>query len=706
MHKHNHTHKHAHAHTHDHHGKMTCSCSKTHAVHEHHSEHHAECGHAHHETHTHSEGGGCCHSGGDDDDDDGGCCSHDHGAHNPFSRFPTYLPPLISFSLLMLGLAFSYLFKFSFFDGIVAFIWYAVAYIPVGYPVLLSSLAAFKKSDYFTEFSLMTVATIGAFAIGEYPEGVAVMLFYSVGELFQAKAVKSARNNIKALLDIRPNIAHVLRGGDYVTVDPQTVAIDETIQVKVGESIPLDGILLSEKAVLDTAALTGESKPKTHRQDAMVMAGMVNLESVITIQVKKGFHNSSIARILTLVQDASSRKSKTELLVRKLAKIYTPIVALLAVLICLVPALFVSDYVFSEWLYRALIFLVISCPCALVISIPLGYFGGLELASKKGLLLKGAMFLDQLPKIDTIAMDKTGTVTKGTFSIQQIVIADGAEVNEKFLMTHLMALEQQSNHPIAKAIMQYPHSDALPTVDDVKEIAGKGLMGTIGDKTLLAGNQKLMQQFNIETPNTDDIVNSLVLVALDNQCLGYVTIADELKGDSKAAIEELRQLGVKQLVMLSGDKDSITQNIAEELGLDSAQGDLQPEDKLHAIEDLKQKKSNGHFVAFVGDGINDAPVLAAADIGFAMGGLGSDVAIETADVVIQSDELSKMATAMQVGRKTQHIIWQNITMAFATKILVLLLGAFGMANMWGAVFADVGVALLAILNAVRLQKMD
>ncbi len=699
--------KHHHSHTHDNQGRMTCSCSKTHTVSRHKES--ADMGCCHHShadgAASHTDSGGSCHSYNDDDDEGGGCCSHDHHANNPFSHLPTYIPPLISFSLLLLGLAFTYLFEFSFFTGIVQFIWYVLAYIPVGYPVLLASLSAFKENDYFNEFSLMTVATLGAFIIGEYPEGVAVMLFYSVGELFQEKAVKSARNNIKALLDIRPNIAHVLRDGQYVTVNPETVLLDETIQVKVGESIPLDGILLSEKSVLDTSALTGESKPKTYRQNEMVMAGMINLENVIEVQVKTGFHNSSIARILSLVQDASTRKSKTELLVRRLAKIYTPIVAGLSVLICLLPALFVSDYVFTEWFYRALIFLVISCPCALVISIPLGYFGGLGLASKNGLLLKGAMFLDQLPKINTIAMDKTGTVTKGTFSIDEIVVNEAIGIGETELMTYLMALEKQSNHPIATAIMQYPITDSLlPAVTDVKEIAGKGLMGTVDGKILLAGNEKLMQQFNIDTPNTEQIVNSLVLVALDNQFIGYVTIADELKTDSKQAIAELRELGVKKLVMLSGDKDSITQSIADELGLDNAEGDLQPEDKLTIVEQLKASNTD-RVVAFVGDGINDAPVLAASDIGFAMGGLGSDVAIETADVVIQSDELSKIATAMRIGQKTQRVIWQNIALAFGVKGLVLLLGAIGMANMWGAVFADVGVALLAILNAVRLQKM-
>lgn len=694
-------------HTCDTHGNMGCSCHQANSTQQHTSTADSGCCGSTNSTCSttaeHADSGGSCSLNSGDDDEDGGCgCSSQHDA-DPFSQLPAYLPPLISFTLLLMGLAFTHLFKFSFFTEIPQFIWYILAYLPVGYPVLLSSISAFKEGDYFTEFALMSIATLGAFAIGEYPEGVAVMLFYSVGEWFQGRAVKSARSNIKALLDVRPNIAHVLRDGNYVTVNPQSVAIDEIIQVKAGEKIPLDGLLLSEKVVLDTAALTGESKPQTTYQDETVMAGTINLENVIQVQVKKGFNDSSIARILSLVQDAAARKSKTELLVRKLAKIYTPIVAGLAVLICLLPAFFVSDYVFSEWLYRALIFLVISCPCALVISIPLGYFGGLGAASQNGLLLKGAMFLDQLPKINTIALDKTGTLTKGTFSIQDIVVTNTEQHSESDLMTLLMALESQSTHPIAKAIMQYHNVGELPHVEDSKEIAGKGLTGTIDGKTILAGNQKLMQEFAIATPKLDHIVNSLVCVAYDKVFIGYVTIADELKDDAKTAIAELRKLGIKHIEMLSGDKDSITQSVANELGLDSAQGGLLPEDKLNRVEQLKKQPDT--VVAFVGDGINDAPVLATADVGLAMGGLGSDVAIETADVVIQSDAPSKIATAIRIGHSARKIIWQNIALAFGIKGLVLILGALGMANMWGAVFADVGVALLAILNAVRLQKM-
>ncbi len=421
------------------------------------------------------------------------------------------------------------------------------------------------------------------------------------------------------------------------------------------------------------------------------------------MKVGKRFEDSSIARILDMVQEATSRKSKTELLIRRLAKIYTPFVVYLAIAVCVVPFFFVSDYVFYDWFYRALIFLVISCPCALVISIPLGYFGGLGAASQHGLLFKGATFLDQLTRVNTLVMDKTGTVTKGVFKIQKIVTADNFSQTE--FMRLLMALEAKSTHPIAKAIMEYSEEIPLPEAITVEEIAGKGLKGLVDGKSMLVGNGKLMQAFNISVPvQVQDIAESMVIVAVDDQFAGYVVIADELKEDARESIRQLREAGVEHLVMLSGDKEENTQKIAKELGIDSARGDLLPEDKLQEVEKIIQQP--GRVVAFVGDGINDAPVLAASDVGIAMGGLGSDVAIETADVIIQTDQPSKIATGMQIGSATQRIIWQNISLAFGIKIIVLILGAVGVATMWEAVFADVGVALLAILNAVRLQKIE
>ena len=486
-------------------------------------------------------------------------------------------------------------------------------------------------------------------------------------------------------------------------MDPQTVAVGETIQVKVGEKVPLDGTLLSERAALNTAALTGESKPESVYTGERILAGSINLEGVVDVQTTKLFNDSSIARILEMVQNATARKSKTELLIRRLAKIYTPIVVFLAIGICLVPFFVVENYDFSDWLYRALIFLVISCPCALVISIPLGYFGGLGAASKNGLLFKGATFLDQLTEINTLVMDKTGTVTHGVFKIQRIVPATG--FTEADMMRLLLAVETKSTHPIARAILNYENAPAqLPEADNVEEIAGRGLRATVEGREVTVGNQRLMDQFGIVVPpETAGIVETIVLVGVDGQFAGYVTIADELKEDARASIEQLRAVGIERIEMLSGDKDSITKEVARQLNIDRARGGLLPEDKLAAVEELQADPNRK--VAFVGDGINDAPVLAASDVGIAMGGLGSDVAVETADVIIQTDQPSKVATGIRIGRSTRRIIWQNIALAFGVKIIVLILGAGGLATMWEAVFADVGVALLAVLNAVRLQRM-
>ena len=633
--------------------------------------------------------------------DDGHDHSHGH-SHDGELGWKAYLPALISLVLLLSGLAIEHVLEAPFFQGWVKIAWYTVAYLPVGLPVIREAWEALRKGEIFTEFFLMSIATIGAFAIGEYPEGVAVMLFYAVGELFQTAAVKRAKNNIKALLDVRPNTASVLKNGSYQTVDPKTVQIGETIQVKVGEKIPLDGTLLSKKAALNTAALTGESKPQNALQGEKLLAGSINLDGVIDLKVEKLFNDSSIARILELVQNATSRKSKTELLIRRLAKIYTPIVVYLAIAICVLPYFFMENYVFTDWLYRALIFLVISCPCALVISIPLGYFGGLGAASKNGLLFKGATYLDQLTRVNTLVMDKTGTVTKGVFKIKDIEVK-GA-YNETEFMNLLMAMEIKSTHPIAKAIMEYTQNSNLPEATQIQEIAGKGLTGEVEGKTMVVGNKKLMQQFNIVVPaETDNIVESIVMVGIDGQFAGYVTIADELKADAKQSIQQIRNVGIQDIIMLSGDKDSITQKVAQELGIKIAKGGLLPEDKLKEVETIKQDATK--VVAFVGDGINDAPVLAASDVGIAMGAMGSDVAIETADVIIQTDQPSKIVTGIKIGKSTQQIIWQNIALAFGVKIIVLILGAGGLATMWEAVFADVGVALLAILNAVRLQRM-
>ena len=625
--------------------------------------------------------------------------SHDHN-HENNSSLRVYIPAVISFTMLIIGIGLDY-FDVSFFEGWLRIVWYGIAYLPVGLPVVKEGWKSIKKGDVFTEFFLMSIATIGAFIIGEYPEGVAVMLFYAVGELFQSAAVNKAKGNIKALLDVRPKEANVYRNSNYVSVSPEGVKIGEKIKIRVGEKIPLDGVLLSEKAALNTAALTGESKPDSVIKKDKVYAGSINLESVIEVEVISKFEDSSIARILDLVQNATARKSKTELFIRQFARVYTPIVVFLAIGVTFLPYFFVDDYVFRDWLYRALIFLVISCPCALVISIPLGYFGGLGAASKNGILFKGASFLDAMSKTNTLVMDKTGTVTKGVFKIKKIK-SIGWEESE--FMKYLMTMEEQSTHPIAKAIMEYKENGDDFEANDVSEIAGKGLKGIVNGKTVLVGNKALMTANNIETVREiESIVESIVLVAIDAKFAGYVVIADELKEDASETIIALHKIGVKNVMMLSGDKDSITQKVASELNIEIAKGGLLPEDKLNEVEILKQNPNNK--IAFIGDGINDAPVLAASDVGIAMGGLGSDVAIETADVIIQTDHPSKVVKAIKISRSTRKIVWQNIILAFSVKAIVLILGAGGLATMWEAVFADVGVALLAILNAVRLQKM-
>lgn len=611
---------------------------------------------------------------------------------------------ILIFSLVVffLGLILQYIIKADWFlaNDWIRLIWFLVAYTPVAYPVWVQAFELFAKKDFFNEFSLMGIATIGAFFIQEYPEGVAVMLFYTIGEMFQEAAVNKARGNIKALLDVRPNTANVFRDGVFKEVHPEEVKIGETIQVRVGEKVPLDGTMKSDKGSFNTSALTGESKPSVYRKDEQVLAGMLNLENVIEMTTTKKFEDSSIAKILQMVQEASSRKAKTELFIRKFAKIYTPIVFFLAVALVFIPALFVDDYNFKDWLYRGLIFLVVSCPCALVISVPLGYFGGIGAASRNGILFKGSNFLEQMSKVTTVVMDKTGTLTQGVFKVQEI---ESVIIDQNEFLAIVSAIESQSTHPIAKAIVsEYPTS---LKADNVEEIAGKGLKGHVYGKEVLIGNGKLLQHFGVTYPSTiDQIVESIVVVAIDNNYAGYITVADELKPDAKQAISDLRKLGVNHTVMLSGDKDSITQKVAKEIGLSNAYGGLLPEGKVEKMNELK--KDPNQVIAFVGDGINDAPVLALSDVGIAMGGLGSDAAIETADVVIQTDQPHKIATAIKIGRETRKIVIQNIVLALVVKGIVMILGAGGLSNMWEAVFADVGVALLAILNAVRIQRMN
>ncbi|WP_199121420.1 heavy metal translocating P-type ATPase [Pedobacter sp. ASV28] len=621
---------------------------------------------------------------------------HDHGDHN---KIKTYFPAIASLLLLVLGIVFDQL-ALEFFKNELRLVWYLIAYLPVALPVVKEAFATILKGDIFTEFLLMVLATIGALALGEYPEAVAVMLFYTIGELFQGAAVAKAKNNIKSLLDVRPSSVNVLRNGNYKTVGPDTVEIGEVIQLKVGEKAPLDGELLSESSSFNTAALTGESRPKNIRKGEIVLAGMLNLEGVVNVKVGKRFEDSALSRILEMVQNATSKKAKTELFIRKFAKVYTPLVFFLAVALVFLPYFFVADYEFRTWLYRSLVFLVISCPCALVISIPLGYFGGIGAASKNGILFKGANYLDAITKVNTVVMDKTGTLTRGIFEVKKI---ETLLPEDRFLAI-LATIESHSTHPIAKAIVSYYGNKPLLSLNEVKEISGHGLTAKLDYTEVVVGNAKLFEKLGIKYPNEIDLeVETIVMVAIDGAYVGYVLIADQIKQDAKDAVTDLHANGVAKVVMLSGDKTSITHKVAAELGIDFAYGDLLPEHKVEKLEELRDDTSA--VVAFVGDGINDAPVLALSDLGMAMGTLGSDIAIETADVVIQNDMPSRIATAIKIGKITKRIVYQNIGLAFGVKVLVLILGAGGLATMWEAVFADVGVAFLAILNAVRIQRM-
>lgn len=631
-------------------------------------------------------------------DDDG----HDHNHSNEEkSTFQMFLPAIISFVLLMVAIGFDNYFPQSWFTGWVRIIWYVVAYAPVGFPVIKEAFVAIKKGEIFSEFLLMSIATIGAFAIAEFPEGVAVMLFYAVGEVFQTLAVQRAKANIKSLLDQRPDEVTILENNVAKTIKAATAKIGDIIQLKAGEKLGLDGELFSDTASFNTAALTGESKPDTKAKGETVLAGMINLNSVCQVKVTTAYTDSKLSKILEMVQDATSKKAPTELFIRKFAKIYTPIVVLLAILICVVPILFVDNYIFRDWLYRALVFLVISCPCALVISIPLGYFGGIGAASKNGILFKGSNFLDVMASIQNVVMDKTGTMTEGVFKVQEVVF--NSDFNQTEILQLVNALESQSTHPVATAIHQYVGKiDSTIILKDVEEISGHGLKANINGKELLVGNFKLMDKFSISYDiDPTSIVYTLIAVAYDKKFVGYLTIADSIKEDAQITIDKLKALGIKT-TMLSGDKNTVVKFVAKSLDITNAYGDLLPEDKVNKVKEIIAKNET---VAFVGDGVNDAPVVALSNVGIAMGGLGSDATIETADVVIQDDMPSKIPMAINIGKQTKKIVWQNITLAFAVKAIVLVLGAGGLATMWEAVFADVGVALLAILNAVRIQRM-
>ncbi len=575
---------------------------------------------------------------------------------------------------------------------------FIISYIIVGGDVVKRAVKNIFKGQVFDENFLMSIATIGAFFIGEYPEGVAVMLFYQVGELFQSYAVGKTRKSIASLMDIRPDYANVKKGDELVKVDPDEVQIGDIIVIKAGEKIPLDGKVIEGSSMIDTSALTGESIPREVEVGSDILSGCININGVITAEVTKEFGESTVSKILDLVENASSKKSNSEQFITKFARYYTPVVVIIAVFLAIIPPLVIDGATFSDWIYRALAFLVVSCPCALVISIPLSFFGGIGGASKKGVLVKGSNYLEALAETEIVVFDKTGTLTKGVFNVQEI---HPEGVSKEELLELTAHAESYSNHPISLSLKRaYSKEIDNGRISDVEEISGHGVIATVDGKKVMAGNIKLMKMMDIPYFN-GELIGTIVRVAVNNKYIGYIVIADEVKEDSAQAIKELKAANIKQTVMLTGDNKSIGSKVAKELGLDKVYTELLPADKVEKLEELFSQKSKKGKLAFVGDGINDAPVLARADIGIAMGGLGSDAAIEAADVVIMTDEPSKIATTMKISKKTLKIAHQNIVFAIGIKIIVLILSAFGITTMWAAIFADVGVTIIAVLNAFR-----
>ena len=575
---------------------------------------------------------------------------------------------------------------------------FIISYIIVGGDVVKRAVKNIFKGQVFDENFLMSIATIGAFFIGEYPEGVAVMLFYQVGELFQSYAVGKSRKSIASLMDIRPDYANVKKGDELVKVDPDEVQIGDIIVIKAGEKIPLDGKVIEGSSTIDTSALTGESVPRELEVGSDILSGCININGVITAEVTQEFGESTVSKILDLVENASSKKSNSEQFITKFARYYTPVVGIIAVFLAIIPPLVIDGATFSDWIYRALAFLVVSCPCALVISIPLSFFGGIGGASKKGVLVKGSNYLEALAETEIVVFDKTGTLTKGVFNVQEI---HPEGVSKEELLELTAHAESYSNHPISLSLKRaYSKEIDNGRISDVEEISGHGVIATVDGKKVMVGNIKLMKMMDIPYFK-GELIGTIVHVAVNNKYIGYIVIADEVKEDSAQAIKELKAANIKQTVMLTGDNKSIGSKVAKELGLDKVYAELLPADKVEKLEELFSQKSKKGKLAFVGDGINDAPVLARADIGIAMGGLGSDAAIEAADVVIMTDEPSKIATTMKISKKTLKIAHQNIVFAIGIKIIVLILSAFGITTMWAAIFADVGVTIIAVLNAFR-----
>ena len=603
---------------------------------------------------------------------------------------------------------------------------YLISYAIVGAEIVIEAIKNIFKGEVFDEHFLMAVATIGAITIGEYPEAVAVMLFYQIGEIFQDYAVDKSKKSITELMDIRPDYANVKRENKITKVKPEEVKINEIIVVKPGEKIPLDGIVIDGKSMVDTSSLTGESLPRSIKKDEEVLSGCINQSGTITIRVTKEYGESTVHKILDLVENASNKKSKSENFITKFAKYYTPIVVILAIMLAIIPPIILRDGSFTNWLYRALTFLVVSCPCALVISIPLGFFGGIGGASKKGILVKGSNYLEALANTETVVFDKTGTLTEGVFEVQEIKTAkeiqdqklketkqepekiEISEITKEELLKTVAICENDSNHPIANSVKNAyvkQNNEKINTsnLKNVQEISGKGISATIEGKEVLVGNEKLMQDKNIKYIKCKS-VGTILYVSIEGKFAGHIVISDKIKQDSKKAISSLNKNGVKKTVMLTGDKKEVAENVSKQIGIDEVYAELLPDGKVKKVEELLQTKESKGKLVFVGDGINDAPVLALSDIGIAMGGLGSDAAIEAADVVIMTDEPSKVSKSIDIAKKTMKIVKENIIFAIAIKIIVLILGACGVATMWEAVFADVGVSILAILNSLRMLK--
>ena len=576
---------------------------------------------------------------------------------------------------------------------------YIISYLIVGLDVLIEAIKNIFKGEVFDENFLMTIATIGAFAIGEYPEAVAVMLFYQIGEMFQSYAVDKSRKSIASLMDIRPDFANIKKNGSIEKVSPDKINIGDIIIVKPGEKVPLDGTIVDGNSMLDTSTLTGESVPREVSIGDEVLSGSINQNGLIEIKVTKNFGESTVSKILDLVENASSKKSKSENFISKFAKYYTPIVVVIAVLLAIIPPIIFKETEFIQWLYRALTFLVVSCPCALVISIPLGFFGGIGGASKLGVLVKGSNYLEALSKTEVVVFDKTGTLTEGVFEVKKV---NSVDITKEDLIKYAAYAESFSNHPIANSLKKaYGKDIENKRISETHELSGLGVNAVVDGNAVFVGNEKLMQEKNIEYIKCNEI-GTILYVAINNQFKGTIIISDKIKADAKKAIEKLKKNNVKKIVMLTGDKKAVGESVAKELGLDEVYTELLPNNKVEKVEELMKSKSKKGKLAFVGDGINDAPVLAISDIGIAMGGLGSDAAIEAADVVLMTDEPSKVVDAIKISKKTLKIVKQNIIFAIVVKILVLILSAIGLSNMWQAVFADVGVSVLAILNALRV----